>query len=310
MWVISGSGNSLISYIGVHTLENITEAQQHKTIGDLLRANVDYFSYHIIMKLRQIDHNPGVFDVIKVVMKYSRLDFLPHLKGIVEDVLRQLSTPHYQKDTYSFLKIFHTFIICMKTLINWDNTKVTKEENARATNNHSETIILSLLEYYNAKKIDEKIEDDIEETESDTNLPDTELLEETNEDYSDLNIEGNESYIYFYSKIYLFTICLSDKQDKKLPTHIKIIIEVMKRCMHFLPSKDVQKSLMAMQTLQEGLPILIEWEDELLPIVHQLWHPLTDRFNDGNILIINHAWQLLHVLANISNDFIRNRTLR
>lgn len=191
MWVISGSGNGLISYIGVCTLENVAKAQQHKTIGDLLRANVDYFSYHIIMKLRQINRNPGVFDVIKVVMKYSRVDFLPHLKGIVEDVLRQLSTPHYQKDIYSFLKIFHTFIICMKTLINWDNTEVTKEENAQPINNPSETIILSLLEYYNAKKIDEKI--DIEEIASDTNMPDTELLEELNEDYSDLYAEGNEN---------------------------------------------------------------------------------------------------------------------
>lgn len=116
-----------------------------------------------------------------------------------------------------------------------------------------------------------------------------------------------------YFKIAKFIHCslyVPDKQDKKLPTHIKIIIEVIKRCMHFLPSKDVQKSLMAMQTLQESLPILIEWEDELLPIVHQLWHPLTDRFKDENVLVINHAWQLLHVLANVSNDFIRSRTLR
>ncbi|XP_025988611.2 TELO2-interacting protein 1 homolog isoform X2 [Solenopsis invicta] len=285
----AGSGNSLISYIGVRALENVAKAQHHGTIGDLLRANVDYFSYHIIMKLRQVDRNPGVFDVIKVVMKYSRLDFLPHLKGIVEDVLRQLSTPYHQKDTCSFLKIFHTFIICIKTLINWNNEKVAKEEDASTTNNNnlSETIILSLLEYYNAKKIDEKIEEEIK---LDTNVPDTELPEEINEDYSDLSTE--------------------DKQDKKLPTHITIIIDVMRRCIHFLPLKDVQKSLMAMQTLQEGLPMLVVWENELLPLVHQLWHPLIDRFNDENVLVINHAWQLLHVLANISNDFIRSRTLR
>lgn len=159
------------------------------------------------MKLRQIDRNPGVFDVIKVVMKYSRLDFLPHLKGIVEDVLRQLSTPYRQKDTYSFLKIFHTFIVCIKTLINWDDTKITKEEDARdATNNPSETIILSLLDYYNAKKIDEKIEDDIEEIGSDINISDTELPEETNEDYLDPNAEGNKNYIYFYRFQNLLTI--------------------------------------------------------------------------------------------------------
>lgn len=84
----------------------------------------------------------------------------------------------------------------------------------------------------------------------------------------------------------------------------------MKRCLHYLPLKNVQKSLMAMQTLQEGLLLLDEWENELLPIVHELWHPLTDRFKDENVLVINHAWQLLYVLATVSNDFIRSRTLR
>ncbi|XP_050465415.1 TELO2-interacting protein 1 homolog isoform X1 [Cataglyphis hispanica] len=288
----AGSGNGLISYIGVRTLESIAETQQHKTIGDLLRANVDYFSYHILMKLRQVARNPGVLDVIEVVMKYSKLDFLPHLKGIVEDVLRQLSMPYHQKDTYSFLKIFHTFIACVKILISWEDTKeIIKKEDTQTTNNLSETIILSLLEYYKAKKIDENFEDNIEETKSNANVPNfEELTEETNEDYSNLNAE--------------------DEKDKKLPIHIKIILEVMKRCLHFLPLKDIHISLMAMQTLQEGLPMLVKWENELLPIVHQLWHPLIDRFNDKNVLVINRSWQLLHVLADISNDFIRNRTLR
>nr|XP_012231715.1 PREDICTED: TELO2-interacting protein 1 homolog [Linepithema humile] len=287
----AGSGNGLISYIGVRTLETIAEAQQHKTIGDLLRANVDYFSYHVIMKLRKVDRNPGVLDVIEVVMKYSKLDFLPHLKGIVEDVLRQLSTPYYQKDDYSFLKIFYTFIVCIKALVKKEDTKATKEEAARVTNTCSETIILSLLEYYNAKKIDNKIDDDFDEIESSADVSNIEPSEETNDDYVGGKIP-------------------EDKVDKKLPTHIVIIVEVMKRCLHFLPSKDVQKSLMAMQTLQEGLLLLVEWEDELLPIVHQLWHPLTDRFDDKNCLVINRAWQLLHVLANVSNDFIKSRTLR
>lgn len=189
MNAILGSKNNLISYIGMRTLENIAKAQQHQTIGDLLRANVDYFSYHILMKLRQVARNPGVLDVIEVVMKYSRLDFLPHLKGIVEDVLKQLSTPYRQKDTYSFLKIFHTFITCVKTLISWEDTKGILKEDA-TTNNPSETIILSLLEYYNAKKI-EKIEDNIVEADSIADITNVEeLTEETNVNYSDPNAEG------------------------------------------------------------------------------------------------------------------------
>lgn len=89
-----------------------------------------------------------------------------------------------------------------------------------------------------------------------------------------------------------------------------MIEDVMKHCLHFLPSKEIQKSLIAMATLQEGLEILAEWENQLLPIVHLLWHPLVDRFHDDNVLIINRAWQLLNLLAHISKDFIRDRTLK
>lgn len=182
----------------MRTLETVAEAQRHKTIGDLLRANIDYFSYHIIMKLRKVDRNPGVLDVIEVVMKYSKLDFLPYLKGIVEDVLRQLSTPYYQKDDYSFLKIFYTFIVCIRTLVGKEDTKATKEEPARVTSTCSETIILSLLEYYNAKKIDEKIDDDFQEMESSAGVPNIEPSEETNDDYFDGKIpEGNKIYNRF-----------------------------------------------------------------------------------------------------------------
>lgn len=89
-----------------------------------------------------------------------------------------------------------------------------------------------------------------------------------------------------------------------------MIEDVLKRCLHFLPSKDIKQSLIAMLTLEEGLPILIKWENQLLPIVHQLWHPLVDRFQDQNILVINRAWRLFCVLAHISKDFIRCRTLK
>lgn len=89
-----------------------------------------------------------------------------------------------------------------------------------------------------------------------------------------------------------------------------MIEDIMKHCLHFLPSKDVQKSLIAMLTLQEGLQILARWENQLLPMVHLLWHPLVDRFRDENVLIINRAWQLLNVLGHLSKDFIRSRTLK
>jgi hypothetical protein len=192
----------------------MAEMQQYETIGDLLRANVDYFSYHIIIKLRKLDCNPGVLDVLEVVMKYSKLEFLPHLKGIMDDALRQLSISHYKKNTYSFLKIFYKFIVCIKMLMksNTQDTNIIKKEDTPASNNPSEIIILSLLEYYNAKKINEKIESEeinIEEIGSNANASNINPLEETSEDYPESDVEGSKksiNYCFYKTQVSIMLI--------------------------------------------------------------------------------------------------------
>lgn len=269
--------------------------------------------------------NIGVLDVVEVVMKYSELDFLPCLHGIVEDALRQLSNSSHQKSTYCLLKIFYTFIVCMRMILKDEDTKVT-EKDTQIINNCSETIINSLLEYYNAKNIDKKLEDEdaTEDTKLDADLLNIDPSEKKNEPCTDSSAEGilekfisifiykflTRVYIYYFLFYYICNCFIDEQENEKLPIHIMILIKIMKSCLNFLPSNDIQTSLMAMQTLQAGLTMLAKWEDELLPIVHQLWHPLIDRFNDGNVLVINRAWQLLHILASVSNDFIRSRTLR
>lgn len=132
----------------------------------------------------------------------------------------------------------------------------------------------------------------LENNESENKLDDVTNLEENID-------EIQQDYSFF-----------QDEKKSDLPPYVKMIEEVMKRCVHFLPCKELAKVLVAMDTLREGLLILVEWEDQLLPIVHQLWHPLVDRFRDPNPLVINRAWHLLYVLANVSKDFIRSRTLK
>ncbi|XP_054002777.1 TELO2-interacting protein 1 homolog [Hylaeus anthracinus] len=281
----AGSGHSIISFTGTQTLEHIAKSLKYNSVGDLLRANVDYFSYHVTIKLRRVERNPGVLDVVGVVMKYSTMDVLPCLKEIVEDVLSQLNNSFQTKNSYAFLKVFYTFTICIKKLLNPKRVPIIQEQN-ETVENESSKIIKSLLEYYEAKKIDEEIEED----------PSINISEEE-------KVEAGETgdQIDFTEQ---------EEQKQNVPSYIKMIEDVMKHCLHFLPSKDIQKSLIAMSTLQEGLEILAEWENQLLPIVHLLWHPLVDRFHDENVLIINRAWQLLNILGYLSKDFIRSRTLK
>ncbi|KZC03991.1 TELO2-interacting protein 1 like protein, partial [Dufourea novaeangliae] len=284
----AGSGHSLISFVGTQTLELIAESQHHSTVGDLLRANVDYFSYHVTVKLRRVERNPGVLDVIGVVMKYSTMDVLPCLKEIVEDALLQLNNSFQKKNSYAFLKVFFTFSMCLKKLLHPQHLPLTQKQCVNAKSKSSK-IIHSLLEYYEAKKIDKEIE----EPTSDINLEEEVRLE----DIEDENAEQ-------------VNFAEPEEEKRNIPSYIKMIEDIMKHCVHFLPSKEIEKSLLAMSTLQEGLEILAEWENQLLPIVHLLWHPLVDRFHDANVLIINRAWQLLNLLGRVSKDFIRSRTLK
>lgn len=104
--------------------------------------------------------------------------------------------------------------------------------------------------------------------------------------------------------------CVLEEKEVQIPEYVKMVEEVLKRCLHFLPSKDFTISTLAISTLNEGLTILENWENQLLPIVHQTWHPLVDRFRDPNPIVVSRAWQLFLTLARISKDFIRARTLK
>lgn len=95
------------------------------------------------------------------------------------------------------------------------------------------------------------------------------------------------------------------------PTHINITVAILKRSLHFLPSRNKHRKLLTLEILRDGLEIIRDWEDELLPVVHQIWSPLVARFKEyEEPLLVNLSFQLLSVLARLSKDFIRSRTAK
>ncbi|XP_043272166.1 TELO2-interacting protein 1 homolog [Venturia canescens] len=282
----AGSGNSLISRAGLKSLEKIAHSQNHKSVAELLENNVDYVSFHVTMKMRRVERNPGVLDVFSVVMKYSTADVLPCLQGVVEDALDQLSTNNHGRNVQSLLKALYIFTICVRKLTNYRESVSEEKKEKKLTK--AEVVIESLVEYYEAKQAAKNIEEEVVTSPEDI---EKEMIDGTAEQFSAYNNQ-------------------EENEKVKPPPHVKMTEDVMKCCLNFLPSKDIAKSLLAMQILEEGLFILAKWSEQLLPLVHQMWHPLVDRFNDPNVLVINRAWQLLYTLAHVSQDFIRSRTLK
>lgn len=95
------------------------------------------------------------------------------------------------------------------------------------------------------------------------------------------------------------------------PMHVNMTVAILKRSLNFLPSKDRRCKILALEVLRNGLEVVRDWEDELLPVVHQIWSPLVDRFVEHKEpLVINLSFQLLTVMARLSKDFIRARTTK
>lgn len=157
----TGNGNSFISYAGQTALERIARSQKYTNVGNLLRANIDYVTYHVTVKIRRVERNPGVLDVFAIVMNYSTIDVLPCLKEVVEDALAQLNRNFHERNTYSLLKILYAFTICIRKLTKSADISDDERKETNETPDQAEIVLQSVLEYCRAKEDAERIEEEI-----------------------------------------------------------------------------------------------------------------------------------------------------
>lgn len=90
-----------------------------------------------------------------------------------------------------------------------------------------------------------------------------------------------------------------------------MVISVLKRTINFLPSNNLDEKLLALDIIKDGIVLIKDFVDELLPLVHQIWSPLVPRFKEtAQPIVISRSFKLLATLAFVSKDFIRRRTMK
>lgn len=95
------------------------------------------------------------------------------------------------------------------------------------------------------------------------------------------------------------------------PLQVELAALILKRSLHFLPSKHQTRRLLVLEILENGIELLKEWENELLPVVHQIWSPLVQRFQDeSDYLTMRNSVRLVATLARLSKEFIRMRVVK
>ncbi|KAJ9575488.1 hypothetical protein L9F63_007646 [Diploptera punctata] len=286
----AGSTNALITAAGMVAAQDIASACGHgNSVIDLVQANADYFSFHVTTRLQSVAENPGVMDVLNVIMKYSTINVLQYLDEIIEEALQHCSDAFQAQNALSYLRVFYTFVVSVRHWLESEENMSCKSTDSTII--HTGTfprtlipgqVVSELVEYHKCKK--------------------------QSQDFSDkhyINDSENNSFTEEFAPEE------ETKKKKKLPLHVTMTVSVLEKCVNFLPTKKKEQKLIVLSILEEGLLILKKWENELLPIVHTIWSPFVERFNElKDPLVVNRSFGLLCILAKTAKDFIRSRTLK
>ncbi|XP_045496732.1 TELO2-interacting protein 1 homolog isoform X1 [Colias croceus] len=280
-----GSRYEVLHLAGVKAINDIKSAGSHSTVGELIARNADYFTHQLTRRLKKAWNTQSALEILSVVMEYSDATILEYLYGIVEDVLVQSCDKYYQKNLYSYLQVFHTFVKCIHK---WFPSQKTETE---SNTNVEIDVLKDVYEYIKNEKESERL------------MSESEKEDKSVEEMYKEDLQKKEDGVLDYDD----TVT---QETPPLPRHVEVAKTILKRCINFIPTKKRDDAILAIQVIHVGLPVLKDYEDELLPLVHLTWGPLVTKFEDTDTAVMRSALELLVTLAELSEDFIRQRTVK
>ncbi|XP_063392100.1 TELO2-interacting protein 1 homolog isoform X2 [Cydia fagiglandana] len=283
-----GSTYEMLHLAGVKAISDIATACGHDSVPDLIRCNADYFTHQISVRLKKAWNTESALQILSVVMQYSDASILDCLYGIVEDVLVQSLDKYHEKNLQAYLQVFLTFITCIRKWFPAEDESKTAEKN-KSEKDQDFDVLKDLMEYLaHTEEMDKLMNNEEAET--------TQSAEEMYKEDQKMREEGILDY--------------DDKVTEEtppLPRHIVVTRTILKRCLNFLTSKNKEVAILALQVLNEGFPILVQYPDELLPLAHVCWAPLAARCAADDAVVLRRALELLVTMAALAKDFLRQR---
>ncbi|XP_049870921.1 TELO2-interacting protein 1 homolog isoform X2 [Pectinophora gossypiella] len=284
-----GSKYEMLHLAGLKAINDVALACGHQSVGDLIRHNADYFTNQVTVRLKKAWDSQSALQILSVVMEYSDASILDCLYGIVEDVLVQSCDKYYERNLDAYLQVFLTFIQCIQKWFPPDETH--KQHSAIDTDID---LLKDVVEFINNKEEAERL------------LSTEEFEEECGKSVEEMYREDQkrkeEDILDYDDRV--------TQEKEPLPQHIRVTVTILRRSINFITSRRRHESLLALQVVAAGLPILRGYEDELLPLVHQAWAPLVDRFHIEDPVVLRRALSLLVTMAELAKDFIRSRTVK
>lgn len=252
--------------------------------------------------LQKVDAD--VVDILSAIIQVGGCDLMSSLDEVFNTISNYFAKPEsYKNHTHvsSYLKLFHVFL---ENVGKWLHT----------SKQQLEKII----------QIDAAVEADKNNNEHCTNTMFDDWLNVLNGDQSTpLNPDDNRKS----------PVHISDDQPLKddddgdgkptsmdqkgnlnaetedVPRHIRMVQTILSQSLTFIQHTEKTHQILALECFISGIPLLKDYEEVLLPLIHSLWTPFMEKFRQQDTLILDRCFSLHAIVAQNARDFITKRSL-
>lgn len=274
--------SSAVSQSSYITLSTLRSSCGYRSAAEMLRDNSDVFFNRVFVKLRYVPESCAPLKVFRAALRVGGEQLVPNALVTVDDVLHSLDSLHTQQSEM-YLRLLLSVLLAVEKL---HASPVTYEENVTNEERADENELLAyLLEYHKLRQRADDLASDVI-----SDVPCGDEADETCGDDEDPSCVAAE-----------------DMQEKSVPIYVETTVKILERCVHLMSSKDAHVRLVVLEVVDVGLRVLARHEDHLLPIVHQVWAPLTFRFADEKVFVIRKAFAVLCTMVKVCGEFLEGR---
>lgn len=228
----------------------------------------------------QSPESSAAVDILTVVLQYSTRGNVPHLDSIFQTICEECTKLQKTDNVHSYLRVFNAFL---SHVTSWKGDTLGQITDMEMQVDEEENILSNWLNILNKSPADEPINlENTPQHEEDINMPDT---------------EPNEPSM------------TQSETKPELPRHIEMTKQILSQAIKFLSNSDQTQQILALECIATGVPLLADYEDELLPLVHLVWQPLVEKFRQKDPLVLSRCFSLLHILGLHAKEFILKRSL-
>ncbi|XP_068155248.1 TELO2-interacting protein 1 homolog [Drosophila tropicalis] len=278
------NNNTYVQQAATFAFVSMQLALKYAEPSHFIECSTDYLTFHLNALLKRSPESSAAVDILTVILQYSTKCNVPHLDSIFQTIQEECAKVHQTDNVYSYLRVFNAFL---KHVSSWKND-TTNEINEMPMQIDTEPEQEQSI-YTTWLNVLKKPMSELLEPPERANINPEEKIEKSDaEAASETEAEPSKPV---------------------LPRHIEMTKEILSQVIKFLPNSEQSQQILALECLSTGVPILSEYENELLPLIHLIWQPLMEKFRQKDALVLNRCFSLLHLMGVHAKDFILKRSL-